>query len=104
MLNDLTSKSDAEKGALENHLQQASQYISDLETRLTTVTADNDRLMRNGEEKSREMEGLRIRLAGLEGNLSMLQSMQNTMTIPQTTEKTKVTTTQIFQTTGSKKF
>lgn len=75
VLNDITSKSDAEKSALEIHLQQASQYISDLETRLTTVGADNERLSRNNDDKNREVEGLKIKMAGLEGNLSMLQAI-----------------------------
>jgi chromosome segregation ATPase len=80
VLSEITSKADVERNALENHLQQASQYISDLETRVTTLGADNDRLQRISEDRAKENEGLRIRLAGMEGNLNMLHNLQNTLT------------------------
>ena len=71
VLQDITTKSDSEKNALENHLQQASQYICDLETKISTITADNERLDRLCGDRSRENEGLRMKLAGIEGNLHM---------------------------------
>lgn len=79
VLQEITSKADAERNALENHLSQASQYISDLETRVTTLSADNDRLQRYSDDKSRDVESLRIKLAGAEGNLNMLQTIQSTL-------------------------
>ena len=80
VLQEITSKADAERGALESHLQQASQYISDLETRVTTLGADNDRLQRYADEKARDCESLRVKLAGVEGNLNMLHTIQSTLT------------------------
>jgi len=68
VLQDITTKSDSEKGALENHLQQASVYINDLETKVATIGADNDRLDKMLGDRSRENEGLRMKLAGIEGN------------------------------------
>lgn len=79
VLQEITSKADAERNALESHLQQASQYISDLETRVTTLSADNDRLQRYADDKAREVESLRIKLAGAEGNLNMLHTIQSTL-------------------------
>jgi chromosome segregation ATPase len=79
VLQEITSKADAERNALENHLQQASQYISDLETRVTTLGADNERLQRYADDKAREVESLRIKLAGAEGNLNMLHTIQSTL-------------------------
>lgn len=68
VLQDITSKSESEKMVLESHLQQASTYISELETKIATMNADNDRLNKMLDERSRENEALRIKLAGIEGN------------------------------------
>lgn len=76
-LNDITSKTEAEKSALEQHQGQANGYISELETRVTTFGADNERLGRLVEDKSRDNESLRIKLAGVEGNLHMLSNIQS---------------------------
>jgi len=56
VLQDITSKSESEKMVLESHLQQASTYISELETKIATMNADNDRLNKMLDERSRENE------------------------------------------------
>lgn len=100
VLGDITAKCDAEKSALENHLQQASLYISDLETRLTTTSADNDRLNQAYDDRRRENESLKIRLAGLEGNLSMLNTLQHSAG----GDKSFLQTHQFYQSQSNQKF
>jgi chromosome segregation ATPase len=79
VLQEITSKADAERNALEMHMADASQYISQLETKLATLGADNERLQRYADDKAREVESLRIKLAGAEGNLNMLHTIQSTL-------------------------
>ena len=71
-------------------MQQASTYISDLETKIATMNADNERLNKMLDERSRENEALRIKLAGIEGNLMMLNNLQSQISYLQNDNKSRV--------------